>query len=145
MTEWFFANVEFDHVIMTTMINQDLQSLLIWGNDNKTTFEPEKMEAIVISQKRVPSDASGIMFNGEELGIVDDTTLVGLKIDKRMRWGPMVDKLAKKARQRIGALIRVRHLLDNENLKTVYHVHKINHGIQFDFMDGSRTIAPQQT
>ena len=29
---------------------------------------------------------------------------VGLKIDKRMRWGPMVDKLAKKARQRIGAL-----------------------------------------
>jgi len=115
---WY--EVEFDHCITTAVINQDLQSLYEWGLDNKTTFEPEKMEAIVISQKRVPFDASGIMFDGEELSIVDDTTLVGLKIDKRMRWGPMVDKLAKKARQRIGALSRVRHLLDNSNLKTVY-------------------------
>ena len=55
------------------------------------------------------------MFNGEELSIVDETTLVGLKIDKRMRWRPMVDKLAKKAR-----LTQRRHMLDNYNLKTVY-------------------------
>ena len=59
---------------------------------------------MVISQKRDPFDASGIIFNGEELSVVDDTTLVGIKIDKRMRWGPMVDKLALKARKRIGAL-----------------------------------------
>ena len=50
----------------------------------------------------------------------DDTTLVGLKIDNKMRWGPMVKKLATKARQRIGALNRVRHLLNSQNLKTLY-------------------------
>ena len=49
-------------------------------------------------------DASGLYFNGEELSIVDETTLVGLRIDNKMRWGPMVKKLATKARQRIGAL-----------------------------------------
>jgi len=32
----------------------------------------------------------------------------------------MVDKIATKARQRIGALSRVRHLLDNDNLRTIY-------------------------
>ena len=32
----------------------------------------------------------------------------------------MVHKLATKARQRIGALCRVRHLLNGENLKTIY-------------------------
>ena len=124
------------------MINQDLQSLYEWGLDNKTTFEPEKMEAIVISQKRVPFDASGIMFNGEELSIVDDTTLVGLKIDKRMRWGPMVDKLAKKARQRIGALSRVRLTRQLQSQDCLLDVHQINHGIQLDFMDGSCSITP---
>ena len=61
-----------------------MAALKEWGDDNKTTFEPEKMSVMVISQKRVPFDASGIFFNGEELSVVDDTTLVGLKIDKRM-------------------------------------------------------------
>ena len=35
-------------------------SLKEWGDDNKTTFEPEKMSAMAISQKRVPFDAPGI-------------------------------------------------------------------------------------
>jgi len=99
---WY--EIEIDHSISTAIINQDMRSLKKWGDDNKTTFEPEKMSAMVISQKRDPFDASGIIFNGEELSVVDDTTLVGIKIDKRMRWGPMVDKLALKARKRIGAL-----------------------------------------
>ena len=34
----------------------------------------------------------------------------------------MVDKLAKKARQRLGALSRVRHLLDKANLKMIYQM-----------------------
>jgi acetyl/propionyl-CoA carboxylase alpha subunit len=102
------------------VINQDLEALHKWGLDNKTTFEPEKMCVMVISQKKKPFDPSGIVFAGEELSVHDDTTLVGLKIDNRMRWGPMVAKLATKARQRIGALYRIRHLLNSQNLKTMY-------------------------
>ena len=117
---WY--EIEFDHLISTAVINQDMATLKRWGDDNKTTFEPEKMSVMVISQKRVPFDASGIFFNGEELSVVDDTTLVGLKIDRRMRWGPMINKLALKARQRVGALSRVRHLLNSSNLKMVYQM-----------------------
>ena len=32
-----------------------------------------------------------------------------------MTWGPMIDMLAKKARQRLGALKRVCHLLSSDN------------------------------
>ena len=80
------------------------------------------MSVMVVSQKHNPFDASGIFFNNEELSIVDETTLVGLKIDRRMRWGPIVDKLATKARQRIGALSRVRQHFNSDNLKTVYQM-----------------------
>ena len=74
----------------------------------------------ILSQKKKPFDPSGIAFSGEELSVHNDTTLVGLKTDQRMRWGPMIKKLASKARKRIGALSRVRHLLNSANLKTMY-------------------------
>ena len=102
------------------ILNGDMKALLEWSIDNKTTFEPEKMSVMVVSQKRVPFDPSGIVFDTNELSVVDTTTLVGLKMDSRMRWGPMVDHLAVKARKRIGAMSRVRHLLDSSNLKTIY-------------------------
>ena len=75
---------------------------------------------MVVSQRRVPFDPSGIVFDTNELSVVDTTTLVGLKMDNKMRWGPMVNHLAVKARKRIGAMSRVRHLLDSPNLKTIY-------------------------
>ena len=114
---WY--EIDVDHSVSIAVINQDLQALKLWGDDNKTTFEPEKMSAMVVSQKLEPFNASGIIFNNEELSVVDETTLVGLVIDRRMRWGPMIKKLAVKARQRIGALSRVRHLLNSENLKMI--------------------------
>ena len=52
--------------------------------------------------------------------VLNDTTLVGLLIDQKLRWGPMVDKLAVKARQRVGALARVRHLLDSCSIQMIY-------------------------
>ena len=63
---------------------------------------------------------SGITFNGEELRVLDDATLVGLQIDSKLRWGPMVHKLAVKARKRLSALSRVRHLLDSRNMCAIY-------------------------
>ena len=78
------------------------------------------MLVLVVSQKKNPFDASGIVFKGEELRVIDDVTLVGLTIDPKLRWGAMVDKLAVKARQRLGALSRVRHLLDSQNMCTIY-------------------------
>ena len=41
-------------------INADLQSLLDWGLDNKTTFEADKTAMMLVSNKRVPFDLSGI-------------------------------------------------------------------------------------
>ena len=37
-----------------------------------------------------------------------------------MTWGPMIDAIAKKARIRIGALYRMRSMLDSGNLKLMY-------------------------
>ena len=101
-------------------INADMEQLKRWGDDNNTTFEKTKMELIVVSQKRNPVKPTGITFDGFSIPKRKQIKLVGYTIDSRLRWGPMIDRLAKKARSRIGALSRVRCFLDANNMKLIY-------------------------
>jgi hypothetical protein len=54
------------------------------------------------------------------LSLVPHIKLVGFTVDSRMRWGPMIDRIARKARSRIGALRRIRHHLDSDIMKMMY-------------------------
>ena len=51
---------------------------------------------------------------------VEELKLCGFIFDVKMRWGPMIDMLAKKARSRMAALKRLRFVLDDANMKTMY-------------------------
>ena len=51
---------------------------------------------------------------------VSQLKLVGYTFDSKMTWGPMIDSLTKKARIRVGALYRMRSMLDSDNLKLMY-------------------------
>ena len=49
--------------------------------------------------------------------MVGSLKLVGFVLGATLSWGSMIDSLARKARQRLGALIRrLRHLLDDHNI-----------------------------
>ena len=101
-------------------MNKDLESLVSWGEDNRTEFEPTKTKMMVISRKRVPFDPTGIVMLGFPIEVVDEVKLVGYTIDPKLTWGPMITALAKKARLRVGALFRMSSMLDAENMKTMY-------------------------
>ena len=101
-------------------INADLESLMEWGRDNKTTFEADKTAMMLISNKKKPFDLTGIKMGGFPVEQVQQLKLVGYLFDQKMTFGPMVSKLAKKARSRVAALRRIRHLLSVENLKLMY-------------------------
>ena len=59
-------------------------------------------------------------MRGEPIQQVSQMKLVGFVFDLKMTWGPMVDRLAKKARCKLGAIRRLRPFLDSENLKLMY-------------------------
>ena len=92
----------------------------LWGVDNKTTFELTKTKCMVFSQKRCKFDVSRLVSEGNPVEKVVSSKVVGYMLDSRLRWGGMVDMLARKARGRIAALSRVRHLLSNANMKKIY-------------------------
>ena len=54
---WYEIDDAIEHFVTKAVINVDLEALRIWGKDNKTTFEPEKMSIMVISLRHHPFGA----------------------------------------------------------------------------------------
>ena len=117
---WYEFDANQDRREIIAEINRDMATLKRWGDRNNTTFEKSKMEMVLISQRRVPFDLSGIMFDGFEIPLRPHIKLVGYTIDSKLRRGQMIDRIAKKARARLGALRRVSCFLDSENIKIIY-------------------------
>ena len=94
------------------------------GQGNLTTFEPEKATYTIISRKHDPFDpfekSAGIVMGGAQVERVDEVKLVGFLFDTKLTFSGMIDKLAKKARCRLGALRRLKPMLDQPNLKQMY-------------------------
>lgn len=117
---WFELLPGMSAVQLVFNINQDLARLKAWGDDNNTTFEKTKMELVVISQKHTPLSPAGIVFDGYELPAKSAIKIVGFTVDSKLRWGLMIDRLAKKARSRIEALARIRAYLDSNSMRLMY-------------------------
>ena len=107
---------------MTKIINDDMSALKVWGDDNRTTFELDRTLCMVFSQKKKPFDVSGLVFEGFPTKLVKQTKAVGYQLDSRLRWGPMVDSISKKAKGRLAGLSRVRRFLDSTNMKAIYEM-----------------------
>ena len=64
--EWCYADdcgllyeiIDSNRIVITAIINSDLDNLVEWGNDNLTAFEPEKATYTVVSRKRHPYDSN---------------------------------------------------------------------------------------
>jgi hypothetical protein len=110
--------------IIIDVINQDLAALSQWAAGNRTTFEPSKTIGVFFSNKK------GLRFDELELECIEmqgvqvkfrsEATITGFVFDNRLSWGPMIDKLAKKARSRLGAVFRLKRFLNSENMRTMY-------------------------
>jgi hypothetical protein len=117
---WFEVTEE-NRPFILQAINTNLARLSNWASDNKTTFEPAKSYAQVFSRKWNPIDPYGMLFLGDhELEVVTTQKVVGYTLDSKLNWGEMIDSLAVKARKRLAALVRLRPLLDDRNMKTMY-------------------------
>ena len=121
---WYPITDENRDTIVDT-IDKDLASLLVWADDNKTTFEPSKTHFTLISNRtsnrfNLSFPFPRIMFGDNPVKRKPEVKLVGFLFDERMTWSGMVAANAKKARCRLGMLAGLRHLLDDTNMETMY-------------------------
>ena len=113
----WYELTESNREMIIDIVNLDLLKLKQWGIKNKTTFEPSKTFMIVMSNRAVPFDPTGINFDGEQVVQVETMKLVGFTLDCKLTWKPMVEAIAKKAQIRLGALRRLKRHLDSNNIQ----------------------------
>ena len=107
-----------DHIV--DIVNLDLQSLLEWADDNRTTFEPDKTAMMVVSGKRSPFVPVGISMGGFEVEHMDSVKATGFVFDSKLTMSSHIDLIARKARQRVAALRNLKPYLNQSNMQTMY-------------------------
>ena len=95
------------------------------GVDNKTAFAPSKAHFTLIPNKttnklNLCSPHPRLTFGGIPVKRKNAVKLVGFLFDMMTIWTGMIAGIAKKARQRIGMLTRLRPLLDDQSMETMY-------------------------
>jgi hypothetical protein len=104
--------------------NNDLQALLLWGDSINLTFESAKNTCMIVS--RTHQDFSKtleqhpIMMEGDVVRRVSEIKLVGFVFDEKLTWTKMISQLASRARSQLGALFRMRPVMNDANLATMY-------------------------
>ena len=88
-------------------LQQDVEALGKWANDNYLTFNPSKSKATVFSRKRHPVQApSYLSLNGSTLEIVDSVKYLGITISSDLSWTKHINIISSKARKLVGLLFR---------------------------------------
>ena len=107
-------------MMCATMLNSDLERIMKFGKKWLLEFEAKKTKAITISRKRHPSENPPIVMNGTAIAENETLEVLGFTIDSKETWSAHVDRVVKEARQRLGAIRRVKKYLNNNGVYTAY-------------------------
>ena len=105
-------------------MNRDLAYVNEWLLANKLSLNVIKTEFILIgSAQKLNSIViqPNIEINQVKINQVGNATVLGVEIDDRLSWDSHIDKVAKKVTSGIGAIRKIRDLVDRETLISVYN------------------------
>ena len=103
-------------------MNRDLAYVNEWLLANKLSLNVVKTEFILIgSAQKLNSIViqPNIEINQVKINQVGNATVLGVEIDDRLSWDSHIDKVAKKVTSGIGAIRKIRDLVDRETLISV--------------------------
>lgn len=103
-------------------INQQLRVIEEWGARWQVTFAPEKTQAMVVSRSpaAMAAMAGKLSFGAAALPLQDDVKILGVEVDRGLRFDSHVKSIAKKASHRISALRRIASFLDRKGRLLLY-------------------------
>jgi hypothetical protein len=101
-------------------LNSDLQKINDWENTWLVTFNPDKTESLLISQKHAKAQHPAIFMNTIEIQEVDSHKHLGITLSKDGSWHKHIEDITKKAWTRINVLRSLKFILDRQSLETIY-------------------------
>ena len=109
-----------DFVNLENQVNTELEKVFIWLASNKLTLNTDKSKFMILSKKREIPNLS-VFINGTPIESCDSYKYLGVIFDKKLDWSHHIQYISKKISKACGALAKLRHCLNIDILKNVYH------------------------
>ena len=103
-------------------LNADLTRACRWGRGWKTTFEPSKTHAMLVTNTQDQAYRPMIdllEFDGVKIGYESELKIVGVIYDSKLNWSKMAVEMADRGRRALGFLNRLGDMV-GRNLSTIY-------------------------
>ena len=113
------TNSLFDKVEHAAFLEDDLRTIVEWGNEWLVTFNADKTKLLSINRYRQPILPS-IAMGGVDLPESDSIRLLGLTLSKDLSWNKYVQLIATSAAKKVGSLFRARKMLTPESILYLY-------------------------
>jgi hypothetical protein len=107
-----------------------LDNISHWAEKWLVNFNAKKTQLMTVSRKKDKAVFPTLRFLDEDLHPANSIKLLGININDKLNWGEHVDKLAKRAGQRLGILRKARHILPTSALATSYKT-RVRSGMEY--------------
>ena len=101
--------------------NNDLNAIAEWLKVNRLSLNVKKTHYMVFSYTKVKSDNAELKIEGETIPEVSKTKFLGVIIDNRLNWQHHINYISCKVAKGIGIILKIRKVLDNESLRSLYY------------------------
>ena len=109
-----------DRLRATDELNADLAALFQFGQPWFMDFAPLKTRSLLISLKRDTFDHPPLFMNNCPIAEVSSLKILGFMLDSSFTWGPHMDMIISRSRQRLAQLYRLSPYLDSVGLSIMY-------------------------
>ena len=143
----FLCTQNNDFTAMEREVNIELEKVFVWLASNKLTLNTDKSKFMILSKKHHIPNLS-IKMNGVDLKRCESYKYLGVMFDKDLEWGPHIDYIIPKISKACGALAKLRHCVNIDMLKNVYHalIHSyLRYGILVWGNASQTTLEPLDT
>jgi hypothetical protein len=106
----------------TTSLNADLLEQESWASDNIISFNANKTQFKVISNRNTTPD-SNLIFNGVDIQNSTSVDILGVTVDSKLCMGCHIINLARKASSKLSFLYRAQSNFTDEQLVIIYKSH----------------------
>ena len=125
----FHTNTDTDIATIQRNINEELLLVTTWLSRNKLLIITTKTKMTVFhtQQKHINLSYPDVIINNSHVESVDDFKLLGITVNKHLKWNTHIENTAIKVSKYIGVLNRLKHTLPPGIFYTLYNTLIIPH------------------
>ena len=115
------TNIHFSHCnpyIVEQTVNRDLDDAAIWFRENGMRANPERYQAIVLGN--TGSQDVTIKCGTTEIPTTDEIELLGVTLDRNLKFYEHISTICRKVSSQINALRRLKNILPLKTKETTY-------------------------